>query len=163
MRKFLLTSLLIVLVPAFTLAQDQIKANQGYAFVGLGDSAIHFGGGGEFDLYKGLGLSIDLGYMARTERLSSGIGIVSPNGRYAFRRSADSKLIPYITAGYSLLFRNSVANAFNFGGGIDYWFAEKFGLKAEFRDHILIGCNEAVTPIRFEQDFLSDNSIVACH
>ena len=145
MRKLLLASLLIFLVPVFALAQDNNRVNQGYAFWGLGDSygtsAMHFGGGGEFDLYKGIGFAIDVGYMAPTGELGSGIGILSPNGRYAFRRSADSKLVPYVTAGYSLLFRTDTLNAYNFGGGIDYWFANRYGLKVEFRDHILTDCS----------------------
>jgi hypothetical protein len=146
MKSFLVVSFLVFLMPAFALGQDQNNAAQGYAFVGLGDSfgttALHFGGGGEFDLYKGLGLSLDLGYMAPSRGLQEGIGIFSPNGRYAFRHSADSKLIPYITAGYSLLFRRDTANAFNYGGGVDYWFAEKVGLKVEFRDHVLTQCRD---------------------
>ena len=130
MKSFLVVSFLVFLMPAFALGQDQNNAAQGYAFVGLGDSfgttALHFGGGGEFDLYKGLGFSLDLGYMAPSRGLQEGIGIFSPNGRYAFRHSADSKLIPYITAGYSLLFRRDTA--------------KKVGLKVEFRDHVLTQC-----------------------
>ena len=146
MKKYLLISLLIFFVPAFALGQDQNTTKQGYAFIGLGDSfgaaAIHFGGGGEFDLYKGFGLGLDFGYMAPTRGLSAGVGIISPNARYAFRRSTDSRLIPYVTAGYSLLFRKSTANGFNFGGGADYWFSDKVGLKVEFRDHILTQCRD---------------------
>ena len=145
MRKLLLASLFIFLVPVIALAQDNNRVTQGYAFWGLGDSygtsAMHFGGGGEFDFYKGIGFAIDVGYMAPTRHLGSGIGILSPNGRYAFRRSADSKLVPYVPAGYSLLFPPDTVNAFNFGGGIDYWFANRYGLKVEFRDHILTDCS----------------------
>ena len=73
MRKLLLASLLIFLVPVFALAQDNNRVNQGYAFWGLGDS--------------------------------------------------------YGTS------------AMHFGGGIDYWFANRYGLKVEFRDHILTDCS----------------------
>jgi len=140
MKKFLVVTFLVFLMPTLASAQEQSKA-QGYAVFGPGDyretTQLHFGGGVETDLYKGLGFSLDAGYMANAKYLSSGLGIFSPNGRYAFRRSADSQLIPYITAGYSLLFRNATINGFNYGGGIDYWFAKKVGLKVEFRDHIL--------------------------
>jgi hypothetical protein len=141
MKHILSISFFAFLLPALALGQEQSSKAQGYAFVGLGDyrgtTQLHFGGGLETDLYKGLGFSLDAGYVADAKYLSSGIGIFSPNGRYAFRRSSDSKLIPYVTAGYSLLFRTGTANGFNYGGGIDYWFAKKVGIKVEFRDHIL--------------------------
>jgi hypothetical protein len=141
MKKFPAVSLFIFLMSAFVFGQG---TGQGYLFVAPGSSwrttTVHFGGGGEADLYKGLGLGIDLGYMAPTKYYGSGIGIFSPNGRFAFRISDDSKLVPYVTAGYSLLFRTHTANAYNYGGGIDYWFAEKYGLKVEFRDHVLTNC-----------------------
>ena len=145
MKKYLILMFLIVLVPVFSMAQeDQETKAQSYAFVGLGDllgsSAVHFGGGGEVDFYKGFGFGIDLGYLAPSRSLSSGVGVLSPDGRYAFRRTADSRLIPYVTAGYSLLFRNGTLNAVNFGGGIDYWFADKYGMKLEFRDHVIENC-----------------------
>ncbi|MEJ2109548.1 MAG: outer membrane beta-barrel protein [Acidobacteriota bacterium] len=145
MKKYWIVIFLIVFVPVLSTAQeDQKNEAQGYAFVGLGDTldstAVHFGGGGEVDFYKGLGFGIDLGYMAATRNLSGGIGILSFDGRYAFRRFADSKLIPYVTGGYSFLFRTDTANAVNFGGGVDYWFADKYGLKLEFRDHLITDC-----------------------
>ena len=57
-----------------------------------------------------------------------------------FRRTG--KVIPYVTAGYSMLFDslddslNDRLNAFNVGGGVNYWFARRAGLRLELRDHI---------------------------
>jgi len=144
MKNLLFAASLIFFLPVFVAGQDQNSRAQGYAFIApgnsFGTSTLHFGGGGECDLYKGLGFGVELGYMAPTKSLRGGIGILSPNGRYAFRYFDDSKLIPYITAGYSLLFRSGTANAFNYGGGVDYWFADKVGLKVEFRDHLVFNC-----------------------
>jgi hypothetical protein len=42
---------------------------------------------------------------------------------------------PFLTAGYSLIFRDFTANAANFGGGANYWFAGDIGLLIEGRDH----------------------------
>ena len=144
MKNLLIAASLILFLPVFVSGQDQDNREQGYVFVApgnsFGTSTLHFGGGGECDLYKGLGFGVELGYMGPTESMHDGIGILSPNVRYAFRFSDDSKLIPYVTAGYSLLFRTGTANASNYGGGIDYWFADKVGLKVEFRDHLVFNC-----------------------
>lgn len=43
---------------------------------------------------------------------------------------------PFVTAGYTLFFRSGHANLWNFGGGLNYWFASRLGLKVELRDHI---------------------------
>lgn len=44
--------------------------------------------------------------------------------------------MPFVTGGYSLRIRAGVASAFNFGGGVNYWFKDRVGLRLEFRDHI---------------------------
>jgi hypothetical protein len=62
--------------------------------------------------------------------------VLSANGLYDFGRTRSAKISPFLTAGYSLAFREGTANALNFGGGIHYWFARRFGLRMEFRDHV---------------------------
>ena len=124
--------IVLLLLPLMALGEENDSDGnvQGYAFVAPGKvhqtSTLHFGGGAEFDLYKGLGFSTDIGYIGRAQHLGEGgFGILSPNARYAFKISENSKLVPYVTGGYSLFFvREDAANAFNFGGGIDYWFHE---------------------------------------
>ena len=115
---------------------------QGYVFfapgaiVGDGYSAAtaHFGGGGEGFIYKGLGLGAEAGYLTPWQDFESGVGMASFNGSYHFNR--DRKLSPFVSGGYSLAFRNDTANLFNFGGGVNYWFRDRVGLRLEFRDHI---------------------------
>ncbi|MBZ5497053.1 MAG: hypothetical protein LAP85_11675 [Acidobacteriia bacterium] len=53
--------------------------------------------------------------------------MLSINGLYSFEK-AGAKIAPFITGGYSLLFRSGHLNAMNFGGGVDYWFGKRFGI-----------------------------------
>ena len=68
--------------------------------------------------------------------MGSGVGVLSLNGLYSFRSDRRSKVVPFVTGGYSLLFRSGHLNAANFGGGFSYWFSEKAGLRFEFRDYV---------------------------
>lgn len=132
-----------LLGPASTTAQENPSkdSGQGYAFVGFGainaeESVLHFGGGGEVNLYRGLGFGVEAGYLAPTRYLGEGIGILSLDGQYTFNTGKSGKLKPFLTGGYSLAFRDGHANAINFGGGVHYWFSRHTGLRVEFRDHV---------------------------
>jgi len=94
------------------------------------------GGGGEYLIGGIFGVGAEVSYLAPTEAWGEGIGVFSANGSYHFRKSG--KLVPYVTAGYSLLFDDldDTLNAFNVGGGVNYWFARRAGLRLELRDHI---------------------------
>ena len=142
-----LTALLAGSAIAQTTAAQTTKEHhgQGYGFVapgavndGSSSSTMHFGVGGEGLIYKGLGVGGEIGYAIPTRRPEDGFGIFSANGSYHFRHaSASGKLVPFVTGGYSLFFRSSTGNAVNFGGGVNYWFREHAGIRAEFRDHVL--------------------------
>jgi hypothetical protein len=137
---------LFVLVPTLALSQEVIpkKAGQAYAFVAPGMSVgscgavgfLNFGGGGEVNLYRSLGMGFDLGYLSPIEYLGDGIGLFSLNGLYTFKRGSNSKVVPFVTGGYSLAFRGGHANALNLGVGAHYWFSKKAGLRLEFRDYL---------------------------
>jgi len=151
MRRLCLVLLVIAIVPAFALAQEAKREHkgQGYVFVAPGGTAgcggstvalLHFGGGGEALLYKGLGVGAELGFLAPMQYLGDGIGILSVNGSYHFlNASATRKMIPFVTGGYSLAFRSGAANGVNLGGGINYWLGERLGLRVEFRTHSTAG------------------------
>ena len=75
----------------------------------------------------------------RTEQLTgNGIGLFSSNASYHFlNASQNRKLVPFVTAGYTGAFQSEWGESwFNFGGGADYWFRERAGLRVEFRDHV---------------------------
>jgi hypothetical protein len=115
---------------------------QGYVFFAPGATfaggqhigTMHFGGGGEVLPYKGIGIGGEIGYFTPWEDFSAGFGILSANGSYHFLRNR--KVSPFVTAGYSLGFRDGSINLVNFGGGINWWFANRLGLRLEARDHI---------------------------
>ena len=115
---------------------------QGYFFFSPGavcldgrcSQRVHFGGGGEGLVYKGLGLGAEVGLLAPWRSFSESIGMFSANGSYHFQR--DRKVSPFVTAGYSMGFREGHINLVNFGGGINWWMNDKVGLRLEFRDHI---------------------------
>ena len=92
------------------------------------------GFGGEGVFRNGLGVGGEIGYTTPWKSFTDGIGIASLNGSYHF--GSRNRIDPFVTGGYTLLFRSGHVNAFNLGAGVNYWFASRLGLKVEFRDHI---------------------------
>jgi hypothetical protein len=132
-------------------SERAIHSGQGYIFfapgtlVGSGHSIrlTHFGGGGEAIFYKGAGIGIEAGFVAPWRNFCAGLGILSLNGSYHFSRS--KRLSPFVTGGYSLGVRNGYINLVNFGGGANYWFRDRLGLRLEFRDHVDRAHNQYVS------------------
>jgi len=144
MMKTLLAVCVVVLLPilAFGQESDQISQVIGYAFVapgvavggGSSSGLLHFGGGAEGRLYKGLGIAAEIGYLTPFEDMGWGVGVFSLDGVYRFHKSG-SKIEPFLAGGYSVLFRGDTAHGINLGGGIDYWFHKRVGMRFEFRDY----------------------------
>jgi hypothetical protein len=94
-------------------------------------------GGLEAILFKGIGAGADIGALTiRQCIIDCGVGIFSPNGYYHFVHRKGASLDPFVTAGYTRLFRAGHANLFNFGGGVNFWFNRHLGLRLEARDHV---------------------------
>ena len=117
----------------------------GYVFAapggtsGGGGGTLHIGGGGEGVLKNGVGIGAEVGYIAPFEAFGDGLGIFSVNGSYHFLNSSKSeKLVPFVTGGYTGFFRGGYANGANFGGGVNYWFKPRVGLRVEFRDNVFL-------------------------
>jgi hypothetical protein len=142
MSKMIFAILLAVLLPFAASAQSKERRGQGYVFVAPtttteGGSGLHIGGGGEGLVYKGLGVGGEVGYLGAARDLSQGIGILSPNVSYHFTKASKSgKFAPFVTGGYTLLIGSDAAHAVNFGGGMNWWFKDRIGLRLEFRDHV---------------------------
>lgn len=133
--------IIFLLVPLAALAQEsEENRGLGYAYFAPGVSSpggtgtFQVGAGGEGLVYKGLGVGGELGYVGPWNTARDGLGVASANGSYHFSR--DKKLVPFVTGGYTLFFRSGHANLFNFGGGVDYWFRERLGLRLEVRDQV---------------------------
>ena len=95
----------------------------------------HFGGGYERLVYRGLGVSTEIGVQKEG---GASYGLFSANGSYHFTGLARiQKLVPFLTAGYSGAFNGGGGESWvNFGGGVDYWFRDRVGLRLEFRDNL---------------------------
>ena len=95
------------------------------------------GVGGEAVLGKGIGIGAELGALGTRQYFAdSVVGVFSPNGYYHFVHAKSIKVDPYVTGGYTLIFRSGHANLFNFGAGLNYWFHSRLAWQAEFRDQV---------------------------
>ena len=140
-----LLAALVLLLPLSLAAQSQRSAGHGYVFAapgaitagGFTDSTFTLGVGGEVPVWGNLAVGAEIGWLAPASQLGDGFGVFSINPSYRFRTGKkNARTIPFVTGGYSLLFRRDTANAINLGGGVDYWFRDKLGMRVEVRDHI---------------------------
>lgn len=144
MRRLVMVVSFLVLGQAAAFGQTASDARGwGYGFGGVGGASggsaatLHVGGGGEGLVYKGLGMGAEVGYLSAFENLGDGLGILSTNISYHFVKPASNqKLVPFVTGGFSLAFRNGTSGGGNFGGGVQYWVRPHLGLRFEFRDHV---------------------------
>jgi hypothetical protein len=124
-------------------AQSEERRGWGYGFAAPGGAfnsvTLQFGGGGEGVLHKGFGVGAEFSYLGPVDQFGEGFKVLSTNSSYHFVASdPDQKWVPFVTGGYSAGFRNGrTENMVNFGGGVNYWFARRAGLRLEFRDHVL--------------------------
>lgn len=85
----------------------------------------------------GIGLGAEIGALGDREFFAdSVIGVLSPNAYLHFVRGRHPRMDPFVTGGYTLIFRSGHANLFNVGGGFNYWFSGALGARIEFRDHV---------------------------
>ena len=116
----------------------------GYAFgapgqaraSGHSETTFHFGGGGEVQTPGGLGGGAEIGFLGPTASFGDGIGVFNANGSYHIRGRTSSRTVPFITGGYSLLFRHGHSNGWNVGDGVEHWVRPGLGLRLEFRDQV---------------------------
>ncbi|MGE5569165.1 MAG: hypothetical protein ACM3S5_09035 [Rhodospirillales bacterium] len=137
-------ALLLVTLSAAALGQGLT----GYGFFAPGrvtpgsTGTMNFGVGADGVIGKGIGAGAELGVLSPWDCFSECVvGMFSPNVTYHFLRENQRRVDPYVTAGYTLMFREGHANLFNFGGGMNYWFARRIGFRAEFRDHVHFDSN----------------------
>lgn len=129
-------------------AQPSKSDRRGYGYVfaapgvvtdgDYGTATLHFGVGGEGLIKGGFGVGGEIGGLAPVESFSSGFGVLSAGANYHFLNASKSgKVVPFVNGGYTMFFREGVANGGHFGGGVNYWFKERVGLRFEVRDHIV--------------------------
>ena len=113
-----------------------------YGFFGAGaetkgyfeDNYWHTGGGYETLLRGGLGIGIELGGLS-FPGYADGIIMFSPGVLYTF--NLDNKTRPFLTAGYTyFIFDESSSGGGFFGGGINHFLGDSWGIRLDVRDHI---------------------------
>jgi hypothetical protein len=93
-------------------------------------------GGAEIAIAKGFSAGPEIGFITpRTNFHDNVAGLASVNGFYHIRHGKPV-LDPFVSSGWSVLFRNGSANFFNYGGGLNCWLTPSVALRAEFRDRI---------------------------
>lgn len=103
-----------------------------------GTATMHFGVGGEGLIKGGFGVGAEIGGLAPTQSFNEGFGVLSAGANYHFLKASQSgKVVPFVNGGYTMFFRSGVANGGHFGGGVNYWFKERVGVRFEVRDHIV--------------------------
>jgi hypothetical protein len=118
------------------------------AYVGYSDAlaTMHFGGGGEALLYRGLAAGAEAGGIWAL-RGSNLLGVLSVDGSYHLSRSR--RISPFLTCGYSLLWGDGHRNLINFGAGVNWWLGSGKGIRLEFRDHVYAdGSNRQIVEFR---------------
>lgn len=133
----------VILLAALTVISSvgQEMRGFGHTYFAVGrHETLGAGAGGDVLLYRGAGAAVDAGYLFNRNAAGSGIGLASANGVYHFARNFErpdrsERLVPFATAGYGIGFRSGHANLFNYGAGVNWWFSESLGLRAEVRDY----------------------------
>ncbi|MCC6343070.1 MAG: hypothetical protein IT166_12780 [Bryobacterales bacterium] len=130
----------IILIAAFSAVSGmaQVPKSQVFVYQGLGSnygtSFGHTGGGAEAAVWKGITAGAEVGAIYPFRAMSEVFGVLNVNGSYHFLAGRKGKWDPFVTGGYSLFFRQGVANGANYGGGVVYWVKPRMGIRAEFRN-----------------------------
>ena len=128
-------------LPAQGLAQ---VAGVGSVFGGLGaglcagcraETILHLGGGGDLLITDRVAIGGDIGFIGPIDYPEGGLGLAAINASYRFGQPT-SRTRPFLTGGYSVLFREGRLSGLNFGAGLDRWLSGRLGVRVEFRDHI---------------------------
>ena len=139
-------ALLLILLPVSAAAQS---GSHGYVFGGVGSSnfgvdssaGYNFGVGGEYRI-KRFGIGAEIGGVSLRRTLSGSVtkrslmALGALNATYHFRSGKRGSRVrdPFVTTGVSLL--NGTNGFYHYGGGMNYWFKKRTGLRLEFRDHV---------------------------
>jgi hypothetical protein len=99
---------------------------------GSGNQPVYGGGGGfELRLAHRFGIGGEISCIVTSRQASDSLGNFSV-GPYVHLGKRDSNFDPYVTGGYSVIFRDFTANGYHIGGGFNYWFRDRMGLVAGF-------------------------------
>ncbi len=93
------------------------------------------GFGGDYFIWKGIGIGADGTYAFPRREVSDGIGLASVHGSYHWVNQYNPRrFVPFANAGYTLAFREETANFAHIGAGAIYWFKPGLGFRFEWRN-----------------------------
>ena len=133
MRKLpLLTLTLAMLSASYALAQESYGYGfSGGAFGGHGglDGAFRYGIGGEARLAPLVTAGGEIGGISQ-----NGTGVLA-SGNVSVHIPAPRSIDPFVTGGFSVGHKGETGLWVNLGGGVNYWFQHRLGVRGEFRGY----------------------------
>jgi len=155
LKSAILGLLILALVPCVGRAQSSdYSKGHGYAYFAPGGrvtsgsgsrATIHMGGGYERFFTRHVGAGAEPGFLGTVEPddrqvFTTSWGTFSLNFVARLRaKDENTRTKPFVTGGYTLMVRNEADSGVNFGGGFNWWFEKRVGLRVEVRDHLLLG------------------------
>jgi opacity protein-like surface antigen len=93
-----------------------------------------FIGGGEGYMYKGLAFGGDGQIVWPRERGGEYFGLLSLGPSYHFDDRLNPRwVVPFVTGGYGLAFRDGNTSLFQWGTGVTFWPRSRVGVRVEYR------------------------------
>ena len=108
------------------------------AFTRWNGDFIHVGGGGEARVAGRFAMGGEAGALLPvTNQYAVTTGVLSLTPAFHFiSTDSKSKFDPFAAGGVSLLVGHGGAFAIHYGGGMNYWFKRRVGMRVEVRDHL---------------------------
>jgi hypothetical protein len=108
-------------------------------------STVTGGGGAEYVTRSGLAFSAELEAIRRKTYFNDSrtSAVASIDAGYHFKTGGERKLVPFVSGGYSSI------RGINVGGGFNYWLSPRLAIRAEARNHTLLGSDTALNVYEF--------------
>lgn len=102
--------------------------NQGFGKI------MSLAAGGEGYVYKGLAFGGDGQFVWPRDSSENYFGLLSLGPAYHFDdRLNPRRVVPFVTGGYGLAFREGATSLYHVGGGLTFWASPRVGFRTEFR------------------------------
>ena len=141
--------------PAFAQPADR---THGYVFAAFGNETrssayFHPGIGGDWVFGNGFGIGGEVGAVIARRRGTPNLALLSGNGSYHIRID-NAAVDPFGTLGISMVTTGGSSDVmWNWGGGVNWWWRPRLGLRLEFRDHVWSRASRHLVEFRFGVSF----------
>ncbi len=144
MKQILMILSMTLALTAGAIAQSNDAYNAvgalGFGFGGRSDwntgfgKLMSFAGAGEGYVWKGLALGGDGQLVWNRDQSDSYFGLLSLGPSYHFDdRENPRRVVPFVTGGYGLAFREGGISLYQMGAGVTWWPKDRVGLRFEYR------------------------------